>query len=129
RRRLNLVPYPRSLRRTGGFYTLPAEAWMSFDRIDLPLATRLQQTAAEIGVRLALTALGTHQAAITCRILGASDLSGSAHVGYEPVFGSPSPLGRGRGEGEGAVRPAKAAARQLTFIGESSAPSAYRLSI
>jgi hexosaminidase len=65
----NLVPYPRSLQRTGGFYTPPANGDLYFDRIDLPVALRLQSTLTEIGVRLSLTtgATKTRTSAIACR--------------------------------------------------------------
>jgi hypothetical protein len=55
---LNLLPYPRSLKREPGFYVLPKQALVYLDatlpRDDtlLPVATRLQAAAEAIGVRL-----------------------------------------------------------------------------
>jgi hypothetical protein len=57
---LNLLPYPRSLRRRGGTHILPAHAALHLDsRLDrdtvlLPLAERLQTTAKAAGVQLEL---------------------------------------------------------------------------
>src|SRR5437867_12889892 len=52
---LNLVPYPRSLRQKSGFYTLPAAGQLHFDRIDLPVALRLQAALRETGSQLSIT--------------------------------------------------------------------------
>ncbi len=55
---LNLLPYPRSLKRQPGFYTLPPravlhlEARLPRDAVLLPIAARLQSATAGIGVRL-----------------------------------------------------------------------------
>jgi hexosaminidase len=55
---LNLLPYPRSLRREPGFYVLPKRAVVHFDAALprdtalLPVATRLQAAAKAVGVEL-----------------------------------------------------------------------------
>ena len=57
-KRLNLLPYPRSLTRLPGSYTLPQRAVLHLDAglprktVLLPTAARLQSAAAEIGVEL-----------------------------------------------------------------------------
>ena len=55
---LNLLPYPRSLKRQPGFYTLPRRAVLHLDAglprdtVLLPMAARLQAAAEAIGVEL-----------------------------------------------------------------------------
>jgi hexosaminidase len=57
-KRLNLLPYPRSLKRQPGFYTLPKQAVLHLeaelprDEVLLPVAARLQAVAEGIGVGL-----------------------------------------------------------------------------
>lgn len=57
---LNLLPFPRQVRRLAGHYLIPAQAVMHLeaslprDTIMLPLAARLISTADEIGVQLQL---------------------------------------------------------------------------
>jgi hexosaminidase len=56
--RLNLLPYPRSLKRLPGFYSLPQrgvlhlDAGLPRDRVLLPTAERLQLIAEAIGIEL-----------------------------------------------------------------------------
>src|SRR2546430_13636680 len=57
---LHLLPYPGSLKRHSGFYTLPAravlhlDAALARDTVLLPLAGRLKSAAERIGVQLEL---------------------------------------------------------------------------
>ena len=66
---MNLVPFPRSLRRTSGYFTVPSEGAVSFERLDLPMALRLQQALELAGSRLQITTGATQypKSAITCR--------------------------------------------------------------
>jgi hypothetical protein len=55
---LKLLPFPRSLRRRPGFFTLPSDgliflpADLPRDHVLLPLLERMQQTVAEVGAQL-----------------------------------------------------------------------------
>lgn len=66
---MNLVPYPRSLRKTAGFFKLPASIALHFDRIDLAAAGRLQTAIESTGCRVTITTGSTNDRniAIHCR--------------------------------------------------------------
>src|SRR5438477_12379274 len=89
---LHLLPYPRSLKRHSGFYTLPARAVVHLDAALhrditlLPLAGRLKSAAERIGVQLELVTGSPAHPRLAIRALQST--SAPAHAeGYSLLIG------------------------------------------
>jgi hexosaminidase len=113
---MNLLPYPRSIQRQAGFYQMPdraalhLEASLPHDTVLVPIATRLQSAAAEIGVALELVTGPTDHPRLAVRALRGNDAPAHAE-GYALRIGPAGITIAYRGEG--GLRAAVATLRQL----------------
>jgi len=113
---LSLLPYPRSLRRLPGFYSLPRraalhlEAELRRDTVLLPTAARLQSAAAEVGVQLELVTGPAEHSRLALRAVRSAEAPTHAE-GYALVVGAKGVVIHY--QEEGGLRAAVATLRQL----------------
>src|SRR6266850_6174305 len=113
---LPLLPYPRSIERKPGFFTLPVRSALHFeasidrDRLLLPLTERLQCAAAETGVVLELITGSPQHPRLAIRALRSS-AAPSEKQGYRLDITSSGVLLHYRDEG--GLRAGAATLRQL----------------
>ncbi len=114
--KLPLLPYPRSLRRQPGFYTLPPRAVLHLDAglprdtVLLPIAARLQAAAEQIGVKLELVTGPAQHPQLAIRA-AQSSLAPAQPEGYRLLIGGQGVTIHYRQEG--GLRAGAATLRQL----------------